>query len=152
MLDHSQCLILLLHPQKVYVSWSNNIRATNPFEEEEIGINPQLADLLGIKEGINISCSVIQSASTLKSATITLSDEDYQVAECSLDRIQNDMLDQISIVGRYQPFILWLNKSISVNAVVGKFSLVFFLLFASCPFHSHSFIFYNYTLSSHFYF
>ena len=107
---------------QVYVSWSNAIRATNPFEEEEIGINPQLADALGIKEGINISCSVIQNASTLKSVSITLSDEDYQVAECSLDRIQNDMLDQITIVGRYQPFILWLNKSISVNAVVGKFS------------------------------
>jgi hypothetical protein len=127
---------------QVYVSWSNNIRATNPFEEEEIGINPQLADLLGIKEGINISCSVIQSASTVKSVNITLSDEDYQVAECSLERIQNDMLDQISIVGRYQPFIIWLNKSISVNAVVGKFLVPFllFFFFASCPFHSHSFI------------
>ncbi|KAL7023421.1 hypothetical protein ACKWTF_012606 [Chironomus riparius] len=108
--------------KSVYVSWSNNIRATNPFEEEELGINPQLADLLGIKDGINISCSVIQSASTLKSVTINLSDEDYQVAECSLDRIQNDMLDQISIVGRYQPFVIWLNKSISVNAVVDNLS------------------------------
>lgn len=127
----------ILNVLQVYVSWSNNIRATNPFEEEELGINPQLADLLGIKDGINISCSVIQSASTLKSVTINLSDEDYQVAECSLDRIQNDMLDQISIVGRYQPFVIWLNKSISVNAVVGKFLI---LIFASCPFHSHSFI------------
>jgi len=119
--------ILLHYLIQVYVSWSNAIRATNPFEEEEIGINPQLAELLGIKEGINISCSVIQSASTLKSVSITLSDEDYQVAECSLDRIQNDMLDQISIVGRYQPFIIWLNKSISVNAVVGKFLISFLL-------------------------
>lgn len=141
--------ILLYYLIQVYVSWSNAIRATNPFEEEEIGINPQLAELLGIKEGINISCSVIQSASTLKSVTITLSDEDYQVAECSLDRIQNDMLDQISIVGRYQPFIIWLNKSISVNAVVGKLLISFFLLHALFTL-IHSF--YNYTLSSHFYF
>lgn len=102
------------------MSWSNVIQATNPFEEEEIGINPQVADLLGIKEGINLSCSVIQSVSPVRSLSITLSDQDYQIAECSLDRIQNDLLDQVAVVGRYQPFVIWLNKSISVNAVVGK--------------------------------
>ncbi|KAG5670523.1 hypothetical protein PVAND_000781 [Polypedilum vanderplanki] len=109
----------------VYVSWSATIQANNPFEEEEIGINAQLAELFGLKEGVNVSCSVIQNASPVRSMSISLSDEDYQVAECSLDRLQYDMLDQVSIVGRYQPIIIWLNKSIAVNATVDNLSPTF---------------------------
>jgi hypothetical protein len=110
------------------VSWSTAIQATNPFEEEEIGINAQVAELIGLKEGINVSCSVIQNTGAVRSMTISLSDADYQVAECSLDRIQHDMLDQVTIVGRYQPFVIWLNKSIAVNAIVGGLIRIFFLL------------------------
>lgn len=102
------------------MSWSSAIQATNPFEEEDLGINSQFADALGIKEGTNVSCSVIQNSSPLKSISISLSEDDYNMAECSLDRIQQDLLDQISIIGRYQSFIIWLNKSISIIATVGK--------------------------------
>lgn len=102
------------------MSWSNAIQATNPFEDEELGINAQIAEALGMREGMNVSCSVISNSSPLKSISITLSEDDYQMAECSLDRIQYDMLDQISVVGRYQPVIIWLNKSISIVANVGK--------------------------------
>lgn len=111
------------------MSWSNAIQASSPFENEELGINSQVAVALGIREGVNVSVSVIQNASPLKSISIMLSEEDYQMAECSLDKIQYDMLDQISIVGRYQSFIIWLNKSISVTATIGKsFFLSHFLL------------------------
>lgn len=103
------------------MSWSNAIQATTPFESEELGINSQVADALGIREGVNVSVSVIQNASPLKSISIMLSEDDYQMAECSLDKIQYEMLDQVSIVARYQSFIIWLNKSISVTATVGKF-------------------------------
>lgn len=82
-------------------------------------MNSQVAEALGIREGMSVACSVIQNASPLKSISITLSDEHYQMAECSLARIQYDMLDQISVVARYQPVIIWLNKSISIIATVG---------------------------------
>jgi hypothetical protein len=102
------------------VSWANTIQATTPFEVEEIGINPLVAEGWGIKEGMSVSCSVIQNASPLKAVTIMFSEDDYQMAECSTDSIQNDLLSQLSVVGRYQSIVIWLNKSISVNAVVGK--------------------------------
>lgn len=109
------------------MSWANTIQATTPFETEEIGINALVAESWGLKEGMTVSCSVIQNASTLKSINITLNEEDYQMAECSTEKIQHDLLDQVSIVARYQSIVIWLNKSISVKAVVGKlFSRTFF--------------------------
>jgi hypothetical protein len=115
------------------MSWSNAIQATNTLseEEEEIGINTQVADTLGLRDGMQISCSVIQSTNPIRTLSILLSDDDYQMVECSLDRIQNDMLDQIAIVGRNQPFVLWLNKSITINASVGNENMFFFSSFFS---------------------
>lgn len=102
------------------MSCSNAIQASTQFEAEEIGINAQVAEGLGLRDGMNVSCSVIQNTSPIKSINITLSSDDYQMAEMSADRIQNSLLDQISVVGRYQNIVIWLNKSISVSAVVGK--------------------------------
>ena len=102
------------------MSWANTIQATTPFELEEIGINPLVAELWGLREGTSVSCSVIKNAVPLKSISITLSGDDYSMAESSTDRIQYDLLDQLSVVGKYQPIVIWLNKSISVKAVVGK--------------------------------
>jgi hypothetical protein len=102
------------------VSWANTIQATTPFELDEIGINPMVAEGLGLREGMSVTCSVIQNASPLKTVNITLNGDDYQMAELSTEKIQNDLLDQLSVVGRYQSIVIWLNKSISVKAVVGK--------------------------------
>lgn len=102
------------------MSWANTVQATTPFEAEEIGMNALVAENWGLREGMTVSCSVIQNASPLKTVSITLSGDDYQMAECSTERIQYDLLDQISVVGRFQSLVIWLNKSISVKAVVGK--------------------------------
>jgi Peroxisome biogenesis factor 1, N-terminal len=102
------------------VSWANTIVATTPFEVEEIVMNPLVAELFGLREGVQISCSVLPNAQALKTVTITLTGDDYQMAELSTERISNDLLDQITVVAKYQPLIIWLNKSISVKAVVGK--------------------------------
>lgn len=110
------------------MSWSAAIQATNQFEDEEIGINSQVAEGWGLREGISISCSVIQNVSPLKSINIALSEEDYQMAELSTERIQNELLEQIAVVARYQSFVIWLNKSISVKAVVG---MLFFAHFSN---------------------
>jgi len=119
----SQLLLLIdILSFQAYVTWSNAAQATNPFEDEQIGINSQVAQALGLSEGISVSCSVIQNASPLKSISISLTNDDYQMVECSSERIQQDLLDQIVVIGRYQHFIIWLNKSISINAVVGKIS------------------------------
>lgn len=103
------------------MSWANTIQATTPFEVEEIGINALVAEGWGIREGMTVSCSMIQNTSPLKSVNISLNGEDYLMAECSTERIQYDLLDQVAVVGRYQSIVIWLNKSISVKAVVGKF-------------------------------
>lgn len=102
------------------MSWSSAIQAPSPFESEEIGINPLVADGLGLRDGMSVSCSMIQNASPLRTVNITLNGDDYQMAELSTDRIQHDLLDQVTIVARYQSLVIWLNKSISVKAVVGK--------------------------------
>lgn len=102
------------------MSWANTIQVTTPFDAEEIEVNNLVGELWGLKDGLNVSCSVIQNSQPLKSITISLSGEDYDMAECSAERIQYDMLDQLSIVARYQPVIIWLNKSISVKATVGE--------------------------------
>jgi Peroxisome biogenesis factor 1, N-terminal len=102
------------------VSWANTIVATTPFEGEELGVNPLVAELWGLREGMTVSCSVIQNAQSLKTVAITLTGDDYQTAELSTERIQNDLLDQITVVAKYQSLVIWLNKSISVKAVVGK--------------------------------
>lgn len=102
------------------MSWANTIQATTPFELEEIGINPLVAEGWGLREGMSVSCSVIQNAVPLKSVSINFAGDDYHMAECSTDRIQYDLLDQLSVVGRYQSIVIWLNKSIAVKAVVGK--------------------------------
>lgn len=99
------------------------MQATTPFEVEEIGINALVAESWGLCEGMTVSCSVIQNASPLKSISIALSDDDYQMAEMSAQRIQNELLEQVAVVCRYQSFVIWLNKSISVKAVVGNYSL-----------------------------
>lgn len=99
------------------------MQATTPFEVEEIGINALVAESWGLCEGMTVSCSVIQNASPLKSISITLKDDDYQMAESSAQRIQNELLEQVAVVCRYQSFVIWLNKSISVKAVVGNYSL-----------------------------
>lgn len=102
------------------MSWANTIQATTPFEVEEIGVNSMVADGWGLKEGMTVSCSVMQNASPLKSVSITLNGDDYQMAECSTDRIQNTLLEQIAVVGRYQSLVMWLSASIAVKAVVGE--------------------------------
>jgi hypothetical protein len=102
------------------VSWANTIQATTPFEVEEIGINSLVAEGWGLKDGTTVSCSVIQNCSPLKAVTIMFTEQDYQMAECSTDSIQNDLLSQLTVVARYQSIVIWLNKSISVKAVVGK--------------------------------
>jgi Peroxisome biogenesis factor 1, N-terminal len=102
------------------VSWANVIQATTPFELDEICVNPTVAEGWGLREGVNVSCSVIQNASPLKSVNITLNGDDYQMAELSTEKIQSELLDQLSIVARYQSIVIWLNKSIAVKAVVGK--------------------------------
>lgn len=117
------------------MSWASTIQATTPFESEEIGISALVAEGWGIKEGMTVSCSVIQNASALKSINITLSGDDYQMAECSTERIQHDLLDQVAVVANYQSIVIWLNKSISVKAVVGKlFSRAFSLSNSRCFF------------------
>lgn len=116
------------------MSWSNAIQATTCFEVEEIGINPLVAEGWGLKEGMTVTCSVVQNASPLKSINITLTEEDYQMAEASTDRIQRDLLDQIAVVARYQSLVIWLNKSISVKAVVGKYFLRIFFALARAVF------------------
>lgn len=128
------------------MSWSSTIQASTPFDGEEIGINALVAESWGIKEGITVSCSVMQNSSPLKSINITLNEDDFQMAECSTEKIQNDLLDQVSIVARYQSIVIWLNKSISVKAVVGN---ILYIL-CSGSFSLRAFVnFYNYTLSSH---
>lgn len=102
------------------MSWANIIQATTPFEVEEMGVHPLVAEGWGLREGATVSCSVIQTANILNSISITLNSDDYQMAEISAERIQNDLLEQIAVVARYQSFVIWLNKSISVKAVVGK--------------------------------
>lgn len=104
------------------MSWANTIQVSQPFEAEEIEVNQLVGETWGLKDGMNISCSVIQNAQPLKAITISLSGEDYDMAQCSSERIQYDMLDQITIVGRYQPMVIWLNKSITVKATVGEIS------------------------------
>lgn len=89
-------------------------------------MNALVAEAWGLKEGMTVSCSVMQNASPLKSITITMSGDDYQMAECTTEKIQNDLLDQIAVVARYQSLVIWLNKSISVRAVVGKEHFTFF--------------------------
>lgn len=108
------------------MSWANTIQATSAFEVEEIGISPLVAEVWGLREGMTVSCSVIQNASPLKSVSITLNSDDYQMAECSTDRIQSELLDQIAVVARYQSIVIWLNKSISVKAVVGELTKISF--------------------------
>jgi Peroxisome biogenesis factor 1, N-terminal len=113
------------------VSWANTIVATTPFDVEELCVNPMVAELWGLREGMTVSCSVIQNAQSLKTVTITLTGDDYQMAELSSERIANDLLDQITVVAKYQPLVIWLNKSISVKAVVGKSSRTFPLAHSS---------------------
>jgi Peroxisome biogenesis factor 1, N-terminal len=102
------------------VSWANTVQVTTPFDAEEIEVNNLVGELWGLKDGMNVSSSVIQNSQPLKSITISLGGEDFDMAECSAERIQYDMLDQLSIVARYQPVVIWLNKSISVKATVGE--------------------------------
>lgn len=83
-------------------------------------MNTLVGEAWGLRDGMNVSCSVIQNAQPLKAITISLSGEDYDMAQCSAERIQYDMLDQITIVGRYQPMVIWLNKTITVKATVGE--------------------------------
>lgn len=108
------------------MSWANTIQVTTPFEAEEIELNNLVGELWGLRDGMSVSCSVIQNSQPLKAITISLAGEDFEMAECSSERIQYDLLDQLSIVARYQPIMIWLNKSISVKATVGEhFSLLF---------------------------
>lgn len=106
------------------MSWANIIQATTPFEAEEIGISPLVADAWGLREGMTVSCSVIQNTSPLKSVSITLNGDDYQMAECSTEKIQSELLDQIAVVARFQSIVIWLSKSISVKAVVGELTKI----------------------------
>lgn len=102
------------------MSWASTIQAATPFEAEEICVNPMVAEGWGLKESCSVSCSMLQNVSPLKSVNITLNEEDYQMAECSAERIQTTLLDQVGIVGHYQSIVIWLSASISVRAVVGK--------------------------------
>lgn len=102
------------------MSWANTIQVSTSFEAEEIEVNTLVGEAWGMREGMSVSCSVIQNTQPLKAITISLSGEDYDMAQCSSERIQYDLLDQITIVGRYQPLVIWLNKSITVKATVGR--------------------------------
>lgn len=79
-----------------------------------------VAEGWGLTDFSAVSCSLVQNVSPLKSVNIALNEEDYQMAECSAERIQTTLLDQVGIVGRYQSIVIWLSASISVKAVVGK--------------------------------
>lgn len=69
---------------------------------------------------MGVSCSAIQNTVSLKSCSITLTNEDdYSMVESSAQRLQMDLLDQASIITKSQKMVIWLNKSISVIAYVG---------------------------------
>ncbi|CAO1430245.1 unnamed protein product [Diamesa serratosioi] len=121
------CLILSYRSpdgnyKTAYVSWLSTptFQATGA-ETEEIGMNSLVAESFGLTEGMSVSCSVIQNTCSIKSCSITLTNEDdYSMVEASAERLQKDLLDQACIVTKSQKLVIWLNKSISVIASVDQ--------------------------------
>lgn len=121
MLQERGCLNLSFKNQCHYISWAPY--ASSTIQEYEIGLNPLVAENLGLKEGSLIKCSLVSEAMELFSVTASATcQKDWELLEMGSNRIQTTLLDQTRIVNEGQSLVVWINTSIYITLKIGKLS------------------------------
>ncbi|XP_059608870.1 peroxisomal ATPase PEX1 [Phlebotomus argentipes] len=117
--EHGCLNITFNYGETCYMSWAS-YPGTN-LHDTEVGLNTATAQVLGIKEGAIVKCSLVMEAKYAAQVFVTpFSQIDWEMTQLSASRIQSTMLDQTKIVGVQQKIVVWLNKSISVVLTVDK--------------------------------
>ncbi|XP_077286765.1 peroxisomal biogenesis factor 1 [Arctopsyche grandis] len=81
-----------------------------------IGLNSLFAQRLGILEGTAVSLTVCSAPPILNQVTIsTDSEEDYDILESNILKLQSCLLDQVKILVQNQKMVIWVSPSLSIN-------------------------------------
>ncbi|XP_043284431.1 peroxisome biogenesis factor 1 isoform X2 [Venturia canescens] len=101
-----------------YVSW----RSISGLDDS-LRISATFARSLNIKEGNEVIVSSISNPPFLSSITVTpWNIEDWAIVEFQADRIQSVLLDQISLLAKKQPIVVWVSKGLSIILSVDEIS------------------------------
>uniref|UniRef100_A0A1B0D0U3 Peroxisomal ATPase PEX1 n=1 Tax=Phlebotomus papatasi TaxID=29031 RepID=A0A1B0D0U3_PHLPP len=117
--EHGCLNVSFNYGETCHLSWAS-YPGTN-LHDTEVGLNSATAQVLGLKEGSIVKCSLVSEAKYVARVFVTpASQTDWEMTQLSASRIQATMLDQTKIVGVDQRIVVWLNKSISVVLKVDK--------------------------------
>ncbi|XP_043494802.1 peroxisome biogenesis factor 1 [Polistes fuscatus] len=74
-------------------------------------LSAPFAKSLNIEEGDEVFVSFVKDVSTLTSITVVpRTDEDREILELQVDKIQSTLLNKIQIVAQNQPIVIWVSK------------------------------------------
>ncbi|XP_015607346.1 peroxisome biogenesis factor 1 isoform X2 [Cephus cinctus] len=97
-----------------YLSWH-----WKPSPDNNLNLSATFARTLGIKEDEEVLVSCIPQPGSLRSLVVTpKNSDDWEIVDLQSNRIQSTLLDQINIVARNQPLIVWVSKSFNVTLLV----------------------------------
>uniref|UniRef100_A0A336LXY7 Peroxisomal ATPase PEX1 n=1 Tax=Culicoides sonorensis TaxID=179676 RepID=A0A336LXY7_CULSO len=116
----NSALVLNAKSKSTVVSWLPYGGAVEP---HEIGMNALMSEVLGLKEGETVTCSVVTDVRSITTLHVSpVAKKDLEILMMSPTRIQNELLEQIRIVNRGQVFMSWISRSISVRLQVDNMS------------------------------
>ncbi|XP_058464008.1 peroxisomal ATPase PEX1 [Malaya genurostris] len=115
------CLSITRGIDNFHMSWSPY--GGGGYQENRIGINAQVANSMGLKEGDMVMVALIMEVRSLKTVEVTAaSEKDWSMLQVSSNRIQSILLDQTRVVTKGQSLVVWINDSITVRIKI-KFTI-----------------------------
>ncbi|KAL2736304.1 peroxisome biogenesis factor 1 isoform X1 [Vespula maculifrons] len=79
------------------------------------------AKTLNIEDGDEVFVRFVKDAPSLTSITvIPETNEDREILELQVDRIQSTLLNKIQIVAKDQPIVIWVSKFSTIVLITGK--------------------------------
>ncbi|XP_014300884.1 peroxisomal ATPase PEX1 [Microplitis demolitor] len=86
-------------------------------------INATFAQLFNIKEGNNLAVNLRNEVPILTSINVLPKNkDDFEIVSLRANKLQELILQQISIVAINQPFVIWLSKNLNVTLIVESMS------------------------------
>ncbi|XP_012278044.1 peroxisome biogenesis factor 1 [Orussus abietinus] len=107
--------IKLSHNGEVYyLSWF-----PRPSADTNVCFSAKFAHSLGITEGDEVFVSSLPDSPSVSNITVTpKNSQDWEIVELQADKIQSTLLDQITVVAKNQPIVVWVSKSLWVILTV----------------------------------
>ncbi|XP_074114978.1 peroxisomal biogenesis factor 1 [Cotesia typhae] len=92
------------------------------FNDQFLCINASFAQSLNIVENNNLQINLISDSVPVLTSIIVLpkTKDDFEIVSLRSGKIQELILQQISIVAINQPFVIWLSKNLHVTLIVDK--------------------------------